>query len=143
MLNQTCKNAIKAVVYLSAKSDDGRKTGIKEVAEHIGASAHSVGKILQLLAKEDIINSMKGPTGGFFLNERQQLQPIYNIVLAIEGENVFKECGLGLTKCSETYPCPIHDEYKKIRKQIENLFKDKKVIDLRNKVTDGIAYLIN
>lgn len=143
MLSQTCKNAIKAVVYLSAKSEMGNKASIKEVAEHINASVHTVGKILQLLVKEQIINSLKGPTGGFFLNQEQQLQPIYNIVLAIEGKYVFKECGLGLSKCSETHPCPIHNEYKKARELIESIFKEKKVIDLRTRVTEGVAYLIN
>ncbi len=142
MLSLTCKTAIKAVIYLSSKSNLGDKTSLKEIAEQINASEHTVGKIMQSLAKRGIVNSLKGPTGGFFLNEQQQQQPIAVIVETIEGNSVFKECGLGLSKCSETHPCPIHNDYKVAREMIEKIFNEKKVKDLCDPVTNGLAYLI-
>lgn len=142
MLSYTCKTAIKAVIYLASKSMKGEKTGIKETAEQINASEHTVGKILQTLARQGLINSVKGPSGGFFINELQQEQPISNIVETIEGKQVFKECGLGLSQCNASHPCPIHDDYKIARDLIENLFREKKVKDLCDPVTHGLAYLI-
>lgn len=142
MLSYTCKTAIKAVIYLSSKSAQSEKAGIKETAEHINASEHTVGKILQTLARQGLINSLKGPSGGFFINEEQQDQPIINIVETIEGKQVFKECGLGLSQCNALHPCPIHDEYKVARDLIENLFREKKVRDLCDPVTNGLAYLM-
>lgn len=142
MLSYTCKTAIKAVIYLAAKSSSGGKAGLKETAEHINASEHTVGKILQTLARQGLINSVKGPSGGFYINDEQQNQPISNIVESVEGKEVFKECGLGLSKCSALHPCPIHDEYKIARDLIENLFREKKVKDLCDPVTNGLAYLI-
>ncbi|MCC6187218.1 MAG: Rrf2 family transcriptional regulator, partial [Chitinophagaceae bacterium] len=61
MLSLTCKTAIKAVIYLASKYDSGEKAGIKEIAEFINASEHTVGKMLQTLVKENTINSAKGP----------------------------------------------------------------------------------
>jgi len=142
MLSYTCKTAIKAIIYLSSKSENGEKAGIIEVAEHINASEHTVGKILQTLARHGLINSLKGPSGGFFINNTQQNQPISDIIEIIEGKNVFKECGLGLSQCSATHPCPIHDEYKVAREMIEKLFRENRVKDLCNPVTNGLAYLI-
>jgi Rrf2 family protein len=142
MLSYTCKTAIKSVIYLASKSEQGEKAGIKEIAENINASEHTVGKILQTLARQGLINSVKGPSGGFFINKAQQNQPISNIVETIEGKQVFKECGLGLSKCSALHPCPIHDEYKVARDMIEKLFREKKVKDLCDPVTNGLAYLI-
>lgn len=142
MLSYTCKTAIKSVIYLASKSELGEKAGIKEIAEHIDASEHTVGKILQTLARQGLINSVKGPNGGFFVSKAQQNQSISNIVETIEGKQVFKECGLGLSKCSALHPCPIHDEYKAARDMIEKLFREKKVKDLRDPVTNGLAYLI-
>lgn len=143
MLSLTCKTAIKAVIYLSNKSNSGQKAGIKEVARHINANEHTVGKALQKLVKSGVINSLKGPTGGFFLSPKQQRQPIYDIVETIEGEGVFKQCGLGLTQCSEAHPCPIHDEYKVARKLIENIFREKNVIDLCDPVENGLTFLFD
>ena len=142
MLSYTCKTAIKAVIYLASKSAQSEKAGIKEIAGHIDASEHTVGKILQTLARQGLINSLKGPTGGFFINEEQQDQPIFNIVETIEGKQVFKECGLGLAQCNASHPCPIHDDYKVARDLIENLFREKKVRDLCDPVTNGLAYLM-
>ncbi|MET4083878.1 Rrf2 family protein [Pedobacter sp. UYP30] len=142
MLSYTCKMAIKAVIYLTSSSGEGKKAGIKEVAGHIDASEHTVGKILQILAKHGIINSVKGPYGGFFVNEKQQDQPVINIVEIIEGTEVFKKCGLGLSKCSADHPCPIHNDYQMARDMMEDLFRKKKVKDLCEPVKSGLAYLI-
>jgi len=142
MLSYTCKTAIKAVIYLASKAEENDKAGMVEIANHIEASEHTVGKILQTLVRKGLIHSSKGPSGGFFINESQRVQPIINIVEAIEGDQVFKGCGLGLSKCSASHPCPIHDDYKVARDLIEKLFREKKVKDLYDPVSNGLAFLI-
>src|SRR6187431_621225 len=141
MLSLTCKTAIKAVIYLASKFESGEKAGIKEIAEFIEASEHTVGKMLQSLVKENVINSVKGPNGGFYVTAKQKDQPIINIVEAIDGKEVFNQCGLGLSKCSATHPCPIHDDYKAVRDLFENMCRQKKINDLCKPVNSGMAYL--
>lgn len=142
MLSVTCKTAIKAVIYLSSRSENGEKSNIKAVSDSINASEHTVGKILQQLVRKKIINSRKGPTGGFYLNEQQQEQAVIHIVEAIEGEDIFKACGLGFSKCSAGHPCPIHDEYKVGRELMETMFRNRKIRDLCRSVATGLAHLI-
>lgn len=143
MLSQTSKIAIKAIIYLSDISFDGKKAGVNEVAEKINASKHTVSKALQTLVRRHVINSQKGPAGGFYLSEEQQSQAIYKIIEAIDGGTLFTEYGLGLKLCSETRPCPIHNEYKVVRERLESIFKEKKVQDLRETVSDGLAFLMD
>lgn len=143
MLSNTCKTAIKAVVYLSSKYETQQNASIKEIAEFINANEHTVGKILQTLVKQYVIKSLKGPSGGFFISKQQQNQPIINIVEAVDGKQVFKSCGLGLSKCSSSHPCPIHDQYKEARDIIEKLFRQKRVLDLCEPVSNGLAYLMD
>ena len=142
MLSKTCKSAIKAVVYLCSKYGSGENASIKEVADVINASEHTVGKLLQTLVKQDIIKSLKGPTGGFYISKTQRNQPIINIVEAIDGKEIFKECGLGLSQCSAKHPCPIHNGYKEVRESLEKLFREKNVLSLCEPVNNGLAYLI-
>ena len=141
MLSYTCKTAIKAVIYLASKFESGEKSGIVEIAEYLQASEHTIGKMLQALVKENVIKSMKGPAGGFYIDKIQLRQPIINIVEAIDGKQVFKACGLGLAKCSGSHPCPIHDEYQAGRNLIEKLFRNKKIKDLYEPVNNGLTYL--
>jgi Rrf2 family protein len=141
MLSLTCKTAIKAVIFLCSKFDSGQNSGIREIATAIQASEHTVGKLLQTLVKNGVINSIKGPSGGFNISEGQRKLPIIAIVEAIDGKLVFKECGLGLAQCSAAHPCPIHFEYQESRDMAERIFRTKKVIDLCDPVNSGIAYL--
>jgi Rrf2 family protein len=142
MLSNTCKTAIKAVIYLCSKFESEENASIKEVAEFINANEHTIGKILQTLVRQNIINSLKGPTGGFYISKEQRKQPIINIVEAIDGKQIFKTCGLGLSQCSSKHPCPIHNDYKAARDLIEKLFKEKNVLNLCEPVSNGLAYLM-
>jgi Rrf2 family protein len=142
MLSYTCKTAIKAVIYLATTTESGHKKSIGDIAGHIDASGHTVSKMLQTLVKRGVINSTKGPSGGFYMSLEQTEQPIIHIIEAIDGMGLFKECGLGLSRCSETHPCPIHDQYKKPRELLEKLFRDNRVLDLCQPVNSGLAHLI-
>lgn len=140
-LSNTCKAAIKAVIYLASVHDENRKATIRQIAAEVGENEHTVGKLLQNLVKQDIIQSIKGPTGGFFLNSEQLKQPIMNIIEAVDGKSVFRRCGLGLNKCSENHPCPIHHEYQKARDIIENLYTKKSVESMCRSISRGKAFL--
>jgi len=47
MLGNTCKTAIKAVIYHASKEGTGEKLGVKGISRYIGTSGHTVSKILQ------------------------------------------------------------------------------------------------
>ena len=142
MLSLTCKVGIKAVLFLASRHSSPEKAGIRDIARFTGSNDHTVGKLLQQLVKAGLVNSMKGPTGGFYLTPDQMKRPIIEIIEVIDGKNVFRECGLGLSKCSATHPCPIHDEYKKAREILQRLFEEKKVYHLCKPVNSGLAHLL-
>lgn len=142
MLSLTCKAAIKAVIYLGSKPNSGEKSSIKQVAEFINENEHTVGKLLQKLVKENIINSTKGPNGGFFITEQQKKAMMIDIVEAIDGKDMFNKCGLGLSKCSAMHPCPIHDDYKKVRDTFKQICDEKRIVDLCSTVNENLAYLV-
>ena len=142
MLSLTCKTAIKAVIYLASKFESGDNAGIKEIAKFIDASEHTVGKLLQTLVKDEVINSIKGPNGGFYITAKQRSQPLINIVESIDGKEIFKECGLGFSKCSSAHPCPLHDDYKPVRDLFEKLCRERNLKDLCEPVNIGMAYLL-
>lgn len=136
-----CQTAIKAVIFLYSQKDEQHYTGIRKIAAAIDCSEHTVGKLLQLLVKNKIIGSIKGPSGGFFITPKQGQLPVITIVEAIDGREKFTECGLGLAKCSKDHPCPIHFQYGPIREELEKIFRERKVADLCQTVDNGESYL--
>ena len=141
MLSLSCKYALRAVVYIMSKANTLHRSGIKEIADAIGANEHTTAKILQVLAKEGLIHSAKGPSGGFYL--LPDTEPIYliQIVRVIDGDHFFFDCALGLKECSESKPCPIHKSYKAARTDLYQKFSNITVQQLSQEITLGKAVL--
>lgn len=112
---------MRAVFYVAQRSHEGYKVGIKEIAVHINSPEPFLAKILQGLSREGLIQSAKGPNGGFYFDNASLNRPLADIVSAVEGDEIFTGCGLGLTYCSETNPCPLHNEFKKVRNQLTHM----------------------
>ncbi|MCK9480602.1 MAG: Rrf2 family transcriptional regulator [Bacteroidia bacterium] len=144
MLSVTCQVALKAVTYIASKYEKrNKKSGIKEIAMQIEESEHTIGKVLQKLVALKIISSTKGPNGGFFISKEQHQHPIILIVKAVEGQDFFDNCGLGLGMCSDTHPCPIHEEFKPVREAFKEFSLHKKIGDLYPDLNDGKTYLVS
>ena len=115
MFSKSCKNAIRAVLYLAIHSDEDRKLGVDSIATELGVSRHFLAKTLQLLAKADFISSARGPNGGFYLNAANRRSNLLSIIRYMDGPESVSECVLGLPNCSNDNPCPFHVHVKKFR----------------------------
>ncbi|MEP6748488.1 MAG: Rrf2 family transcriptional regulator, partial [Bacteroidota bacterium] len=67
MFSKTCEYAIRAMIFIAQKSEHGIKVGIKQIAKGTSAPEHFIAKILQDLSRKGLVQSSKGPNGGFFL----------------------------------------------------------------------------
>ena len=141
MLSTSCKYALRAVVYLMFRSKENIRLGIKAVAEEIEANEHTTAKILQLLVREGIIQSAKGPAGGFYMVPQKKTLRLIDVVRVIDGDHFFFDCGLGLKKCSEAKPCPIHHQYKAAREELFHQFSTITVQQLSEDLSLGKAFL--
>jgi Rrf2 family protein len=128
---------------VASKQEEGIKLNIKDIAREVDAPEAFTAKILQVLNKTRIITSLKGPYGGFYIEDYQLQQPVINIVNAIDGMSVFQECGLGLKQCSATHPCPMHDQYKIARDALQDAFQNTTIGQLAEQVNEGGSYINN
>jgi len=129
ILSKSCEYAIRATVYVASKTRKNEKVGIIEVAGAIGSPAPFTGKILQTLVRKRVLASVKGPNGGFFVENGDSLFLI-DIVRAMDGNDLFTACVLGLERCSETQPCPMHEQIKPIRDELMAEFSKRSVNNL-------------
>lgn len=141
MFSKACEYAIRAALYISIKSVGGSKLGIKEIAKEIDSPEPFTAKILQTLSREKIISSIKGPNGGFYLDPKAKPIPLNAIVKAMDGEDVLHTCSLGLKECSDTFPCPIHDDIKRYKERLRKVLKEKTIQDLTKELASGKTFL--
>jgi DNA-binding IscR family transcriptional regulator len=59
MLSNTCKYAIRALIYLANYAKDNQKIGIKKISEDLKIPSPFLGKILQSLAREKLIRFVR------------------------------------------------------------------------------------
>jgi Rrf2 family protein len=141
MLTNQSKYAIRAVLYLAVYTDESNKLGSKAVAEMIKVPAPFLAKILQKLVKKDIISSTKGPRGGFYLTEKDQLNTMLDIVAVSEGVDLFNECFLGLPKCGDENPCAIHHMVAPFKQTMIEGMGDKTIAEFAQETKEGKSFL--
>jgi Rrf2 family protein len=141
MFSTTCHYGLQAMLYLAVHGSDTKNVDLRQIAEEQDIPRHFLSKILQNLVREGLVVSMKGPTGGFRLKKPANEISLLQIVDAIDGMEVFTQCGLGLKKCNDSKPCPIHVEYKQARNRVEQLFRTETLQKLKDDVERGESFI--
>lgn len=141
MFSKACEYAIRAMLYVAGKSREKARVGIKEIAAAIDSPEPFMAKILQDLSRKGLISSIKGPHGGFFLEESHLKGSIADVVTAIDGDQLFTGCGLGLKACNEKKPCPIHFEFKEIRSNLKSMLQSTTLEDFAGNLEKRRYYL--
>jgi Rrf2 family protein len=133
-MSNSSRYGIRAVVYLASRYPEKNYIGIKEISGDLELPAPFLAKILQQLAKHKVLNSIKGPNGGFSLVKNPESITMLDIIKIIDGEALFKNCLIYDGSCAEVKKkkktCTVHDDYSKIRANINSLFKKKTIAEL-------------
>lgn len=128
MLSNTCKYAVRALIYLGKNATEKDKVGIKKIAGDLGIPTPFLGKILQNMVRQKVLISTKGPNGGFALGKKAKDISLYNIVTIVDGEDYFRNCLISHETCSSIHAsgkhCPVHGRFCDIRTDLVAFYKE-------------------
>jgi len=141
MLSKSTEYGIRALVSIQLQNWENRRPGVAGTAKEIEAPEAFTAKILHQLTSRQLLESMKGRGGGFFFKDNQSHLSLYDVILVLEGDRLFTKCGFGLKNCSETNPCPMHEQYIHLRDGLINLAKTETIASMAQKILDGDAVL--
>jgi len=141
MFSKACKYAINAMIYVATLPEGQERSGLKEISRAINSPEAFTAKILQELVKVDLLHSIKGPNGGFFLQRDTNQIFLSEIVQAIDGDIIFTGCALGMEKCSEDHPCPVHHKFKAVRDHLTGMLMTTSLKDVADRVNIGVSFL--
>ncbi len=142
MFSKACEHGIKAIIFIATQSIEGLRVKIGDVAENTGSPEAYTAKILGLLTRHKIVNSLKGPNGGFEISDqRMKSIRISEIVYAIDGDQMLCGCALGLSSCDEKAPCLIHYQLSQIRDDLRTVLENTTVHELALQLIDGKTIL--
>ena len=136
VFSRSCEYGIRAVIYLASKEAGDEYQSIKTLSEELDISYHFLTKTLQKLTERGYLESYRGPRGGVRLAVAPENLNLKDVVVAIDGAEIFEECILGLPGCGEEKPCPIHDRWAEVRSRLEGQLVDYSLADLAEGVRE-------
>lgn len=129
MYSRSSGYAIQALTYLAAQPS-GKLAGAREMAIRLEIPMPFLWKILRKLSEKKLVRSFKGVRGGYELARPARAISVSEILTAGREGDQAGRCVLGLGECDERDPCPLHPQWKSLRKQIEARFKATTLADL-------------
>lgn len=140
MFSKACEYGIRATLYIAQQSRNGTRANLREIARAVDSPEAFTAKIMQKLARHGVVESRKGPAGGFFIQSSSKTKLI-EIVQAIDGDVIYNGCGLGLDECSDSRPCPLHEEFISIRGSLKKMLENTEILSLAGKLESGNSFL--
>jgi Rrf2 family transcriptional regulator, iron-sulfur cluster assembly transcription factor len=113
MLSQTSEHALRAVLFL-AQRPEGQPAAAESISDALGAPRNYLAKTLQALARRGIVASMRGPSGGFWLNVPADRLTLAEVIEAFEEPRTRGVCLMGGKPCHDEKPCSVHFRWKAV-----------------------------
>jgi Rrf2 family transcriptional regulator, iron-sulfur cluster assembly transcription factor len=130
MFSKSFGYALRGILYVALLQNEGRNIHVDEIAEKLSVPRHFMGKILKNLVKHGILHSIKGPHGGFSVQEQTLRTPLMNIVEITDGLSLFNLCVLRLHECNVDNPCPMHKQIEQSKASLKATLLNTTISDL-------------
>jgi Rrf2 family protein len=127
-LNKKTEYALIALQHMQSKAQN-EITSAKEVAEKFDLPASLLAKVLQQLAKHDIIEPIQGPGGGYRLSKPLEEVKLNDFIEIIEGPVGLVDC-LHDPGCGHIGTCNIRVPIERVNNTIIDLFSNMTLADL-------------
>ncbi len=130
MFSKTFGYTVRGILYIISMQDLKHYVQVEEIASALSVPRHFMGKVLKKLAKEKILSSVKGPLGGFTINENTLNVRLLDIVRLTDGTITMGNCVLRFKECDGANPCPLHDRIEGVRKKLGTILSETTLVDL-------------
>ncbi len=130
MVSQSAEYALRAVLFLTEHTGEGPLRA-DAIAAALEIPRNYMGKILHALAKAHVLDSVRGPSGGFTVAVSEAELTLYDIVAPFGEMPEQRSCLLGQEDCSDEAPCTLHPHWKGISEQITAFFRETTIAKIR------------
>jgi Rrf2 family protein len=121
-----------ALRALSAMPEDGSYSLAKDLASQLSLPGAYLAKILQTLAQDGMLNSVRGPRGGFRLARPAHRITVGEVVGVLDGMECMSGCVMGFANCEgHEHPCPLHNAWNEVKTHLEQTMATVTIRDLQ------------
>ena len=126
--------ALLALCYLALAGDaggGGRLVNNKEIAEHFKIPIELLAKIMQVLARHQLVASSPGPTGGYRLTRDPSDISVATVVKIVDGQMGMVHCSNGNDSgCDQFDRCTIRNPLATIEERMYGLLEQMSIREI-------------
>jgi len=122
LINRDTDYSFKVLIYIVNRSPD--LVSVPELNKELGIPGPFLRKILQILSKEGILNSLKGRNGGFQLALPPEKVTLKLLMQVFQGPVKLNDCLFRKHICQDVTSCPL-------KKKLDGL-EDRMVSELQS-----------
>lgn len=125
--------SIRALLQMAANIKEKGRTHIGEIARQTEIPEPFLRKIFASMAKNGIVRSRRGLTGGVELLQDISKLSIYDVVVAVEGEMAIYKCLKNPSICTKSGHCETQNMWVEIQESLKNTLKRIRITSLYDK----------
>lgn len=133
MFSKTFGYALRGILLIVYFQNEKSRVQVDEISSRLCVPRPFMSKVLKNLAKSGIIGSVKGPGGGFYVNEQTMSTSVLRVLTITDGAEQFSNCALRLQSCNLQNPCPLHKQVYSVREKLKYQLQATKIKDLVGK----------
>ncbi len=122
-LSKKVEYALIALIDMSNKGE-GELSTARELSEKFDISVELMGKLLQAMARHEIVASIQGVKGGYYLQKTTEQINMGMIIMAIDGPLSITDCAStdDPNICKRYKVCHIHSSMQCVQKDLKTYF---------------------
>jgi Rrf2 family iron-sulfur cluster assembly transcriptional regulator len=129
MISRSASYAIRSLSFLTSSPDRPWRLR-RTIADATGVPPSFLGKVLQTLVAEGLLESRRGRGGGFRLARDPRLITLLDVVEPFDHFRSEPRCLLDRPSCSHAAPCSLHAQWRPVRDTLVQALHDTTVADV-------------
>lgn len=130
MLSKSADYALRAAHHLADEHGAREPVTAGHLAEVLELPENFLSKLLYRLQQEGVLESRRGPGGGFRLARRPGEITLAAVVRPFDDVMEERQCLLGRPECRDDAPCVAHEEWKAAVGKLQRFFRETRLADL-------------
>ncbi len=114
-----------------------RNLSARELARQTRLPLPMVSKVLKALAREGLLLSHRGPSGGYSLARKPEHISVAEVLIAVEGPIAVTECLDDGGGCRQQKVCPVKANWEQVNYAIKNVLDAITLQDMIEPLPDG------
>jgi Rrf2 family protein len=137
LYSKGCEYTFRALMHV-VRGDGVERFQATDVCRKAGIPESFTRKIFQSLVQGGLLKAVRGPGGGYVLTEHPADISLLRIIRAVDGEDTFDRCIMGLPHCGGKRPCPLHEVWAEAKERLLERLEAKTLQDLLD-TSDAIS----